>query len=429
MVRYTPSVAGDHMVEDVTRIETTGTGSATPSSSPTQKVSRWEQLDPSARTGTAPMPAPIEPPRLSTAADAAPSVRPLELPSAAKPPKMNFGGENFGFTKTNVAGFPYGIRNTPEWRVGGGKSLVSRGAAGVLNWSAGLGQPNIKSSFVSPSGKASAKSAAAFALIGILGAVSNSMKTGTAIDPATDTTPNEDLAAYYESMGYPKDIAIEMGNSQGLTTNLIGILPGLGAAAIVDTSVGAIGAGIGAGIGTFVMPGVGTAAGAAAGWAAGTTISGVSTLVNMFVEPFVGDVPTIDDLWGAKDIYQSAGELSFSAAESLIKTTAAGLNPDRLRGNDEVILMQNKVMSGAYATGKEPDPRGQEMADLVAQGYFIKTKPDGTQGIDILSYQQFQLDTMMYKQPQDMQSYLPTTKAAPRTLDQNEWIRLWTNAE
>lgn len=429
MVRYTPSVAGDPMVDEVTRVERTGTGSATPSPSASPKVTRWEQLDPTARTGAAP--APVEPvaaptPTRSETPDGAPRVRPLELPETAKPPRVNFGGERFGFTKTDVKGFPYGIRNTPEWRVGSGKNPLSRGATGLLNLGAQYGKPDPRAQF--RGGKAAA---AMFGIMSVLNAVTASSE-GDVVNEQTNTTLNEDLAQYYEDLGYPKDIAQQMGKDQMLTTNLIGIFPGLGAAAAVDVGVGAIGAGIGAAAGS-VVPGIGTAAGAAAGWSIGTTISGISTLVNLFIEPFTKkagvDIPTVDDFWLAKDIYGAAGEFSFSAAETAIQESAYAFHPDRLRSPSEVMMMEKKVIDGTYATGKEPDPRGQEMADLVAQGYFIKTKADGTQGIDILAYQQYQLDTMRYKQPQDTAKYLPKTKADPREMTENEWIRLWSNAE
>lgn len=420
------------MAEQVERIPTTGTGSATPSPSPSTKTTRWEQLDPSLRGSTKlEQPTTVAPkPTLSEEADAAPKVRSMELPEGApRAPRINFGKQNLGFTKTEIHGFPWSIRNTPNWRIGSGTGMPSKFASGFLNYGAALGQPNPKSQFVDPTtGKFSGRAALGLSGILALTAIVQASK-GNIINEQTGTTLDEDIAAAYEQMGFPKDISLQMAKDANLSANVLNAVTGVGAAAVADTAAGAVGAGVGAAVGS-VVPGVGTAAGAGIGWAAATTISGVSSLVNMFIEaPFGIDVPTVDDLWGFKDIYGAAGELSWSTAQDLIMNSAALAHPTRIRPFSDVLVMQNKVIDGTYATGKEGDPRGQEMADLVAQGYFIKKRADGTEGIDVYAYQKYQIDTMMYLQQSDKDKYLPAKTGTPREIDQTMWINLWRNAE
>jgi hypothetical protein len=257
---------------------------------------------------------------------------------------------------------------------------------------------------------------------------------GKVVDEATNSTLIEDRTAAFQYMGYPPEVAKTMATDENFLQNAYGAVSGLGAAAAADAAVGAAGAVIGGTIGTFFMPGIGTAAGASLGWAAGTTISGISTLINMFVEPFTKgvfgiDIPTLDDFWGVKDIYRMSGEAAYSAANTMVESTVQSRFPGRFRSQGETLNELDRMQTGYYATSTDVDPRAAEMTSLVGQGYFVKTKPDGTRGIDVEAYQKYKQESMLYLSDADKTKFLPKTKADAKTITQEDWFALWNNAE
>jgi len=427
---------------------TTGTGSATPSPSvtPVRKNSEprpWKsskpapfvsdptlgggdgKIKPIARTASE-APTRVATPSTEPVSPVRAPVAPTAVDTAMeKATRTKFGGENFNTTLASRKVF---FGGAAEWNI-----PKSTKATKLLNYASIYGQPSIKSQFMGLDKKVSGKAALATGAM-MLAQTFFGAEEGKVVDEATNSTMIEDRTAAFQYMGYPPDVAKTMATDENFLQNAYGAVSGLGAAVAADAAVGATGAGIGAVIGTFFMPGIGTAAGASLGWAAGTTIAGISTLVNMFVEPFTKgafgvDIPTLDDFWGVKDIYQFSGEAAYSAANTMVESTVQSRFPGRFRSQGETIRELDRMQTGYYATSAEVDPRASEMTDLVSKGYFIKTKADGTRGIDVEAYQKYQQESMLYLTDADRAKYLPTTKADAKAITQEDWFALWNNAE
>lgn len=419
---------------------TTGTGSATPSSSATPKINTWEELSPSGRAPSAPIAATAtpKPTRKGAVAPIAPPVAPEPVAPSSTPVAPNavdtvmerstrtkFGGENFN---TTLASRKVLFGGAAQWNI-----PKSTKATKVLNFASVYGQPSIKSQFIGAGGKVSGKSAL-FTGAMMLAQTFMGTEEGKVVDESTNSTLIEDRTAAFQYMGYPPDVAKTMATDENFLQNAYGAVSGLGAAAVADAAVGTAGAGIGAIVGTVFMPGVGTAAGASVGWAVGTTISGISTLVNLAIEPFTKgafgvDIPTLDDFWGVQDIYRMSGEAAGSAASTMVESSVSGRFPGRFRSQGETLMELDRMQTGYYAKSSDVDPRAGEMTNLVSKGYFIKTKEDGTRGIDIEAYQKYKQESMLYLSDADKVKFLPKTKADARAITQEDWFSLWNNAE
>lgn len=424
---------------------TMGTGSATPSPSvtPVRRNSEprpWSSskpapfvsdpslgggrstVQPIARTGAAaPATTPVDP-----VAPTRPPVAPTAVDTALdKATRTKFGGGNLN---TTLASRKILFGGAAQWNI-----PKSTKATKLLNYASVYGQPSLKSQFMGANGKMSGKAAL---LTGSMMLAQTFLGTedGKVVDEATNSTLIEDRTAAFQYMGYPPEVAKTMATDENFLQNAYGAVSGLGAAVVADAAVGATGAVIGGTIGTFFMPGIGTAAGASLGWAAGTTISGISTLINMFVEPFTKgifgiDIPTLDDFWGVKDIYQMSGEAAYTAANTMVESTIQSRFPGRFRSQGETLNELDRMQTGYYATSAEVDPRAGEMTDLVSKGYFIKTKADGTRGIDVEAYQKYKQESMLYKFDIDKEKFLPKTKGDAKEITQEDWFALWNNAE
>lgn len=188
---------------------------------------------------------------------------------------------------------------------------------------------------------------------------------------------------------------------------------------------------IGAVLGS-ALPGLGTIAGGAAGWGLGTIFVGVNSLL-----PMLG-------LTGAPNLYDAIpynfyesdeyGNFAKNFGLQAITKYLAEADPGRYVPAEESDAWVTK-----YYAADQPlvdDPRNPELLGLIEQGYFVNVSYDGTYGIDIAAWQNYMIDTAMFRNEEDKAKYLPERTPAGTAFASDihnnlttgeQWTALWNN--
>ena len=197
-----------------------------------------------------------------------------------------------------------------------------------------------------------------------------------------------------------------------------------------DAQIVAMSTALGAGIGAFGL-GIGAFAGAGLGWGLGTIIAGANSLL-----PMLGakDAP---NLYNAipHNFYESDDYGKFAESFGLKAVTdyLAKADPNRFVPAEE----SNQWITKYYSTNVPlaDDPRNEEILGLIEQGYFVN-QIDGKYGIDYGAWQEYMINTAVFKTDADKKRYLPEkTKAGTDFAaniqtnlgTQEQWSALWRN--
>ena len=245
----------------------------------------------------------------------------------------------------------------------------------------------------------------------------------------------------YRDLGYPDDAAKAAAEAYNGASKVGQGVATVADLAAVDLQVALAGAAIGT-----VVPVVGTAV----GFAAGTTLAGISNIVLIgeglltaaasFAGAEIGmsgkwiDLPTADDYFpgisgivGQENYYGTAAS---SAGAFAADNAIAQKYPNRFNGADYVYRELTRLDSNYYGMSSDVDPRAKEMYDLISKGYFVKQTPNGL-GIDNASYHEYLSKTMMYKNQEDKNKFLPsgtTPFLKGGTMTEDQWYSLFGNA-
>lgn len=421
-------------------------GSATPSSTPTPKVSTWDQVEERQQKnrGVAAAPKPPRPvPSIPDAGKTPPTGAPKPVVTGEMPGVGNILGR--AATRTTYipddTGKPFPYKGQirpyqPPVSAGRGTPVLTPSqkiAAAVNSTARGVSVLGNVNPF-SGAGRGGTKGARIAAL--------STLMTSIVAAGGANLQQKQEVAKYFESEGYPKDAADTMANTYIATATGLQTGTSLAAEAGSDASFMAAGAAGGALIGAAffgIGAGPGIVAGAAAGWAASRVVAGASALLNM-VEAALsinsavqgGDmvnIPTLDDFWfhgGPNTVWKDAsgnptGLLGFSARQGAadisdgLATSAAfaavgAQYPGRFLSDEQVLVEEERIKSGHYATSADVDPKYDDYKQFIQEGYFVFKDTQGNYKVDTKAVQQFLLDTVRLTQRDDLVSYLPPKK-------------------
>lgn len=424
-------------------------GSATPSSTPTPKVSTWDQVEERQQrqrgSGQPPRPTVVAPKTTPPPAPNEPLGPPVPKTNSTlgEIPGMNrFGRAVTGATYIpGEGGFPAPWKGQLE-PVGG--RPVAGGRTPVLTGPQKVGNIllNTANQFGSPIPVRGWKSGGKAGVIFNLG----SMAT---ISGASAALQQETMTEAFREQGYPKDVAAQMATAYIGTYGAAGAASSAGAEAISDATFMAASAAGGAAIGALFF-GVGAipgaAAGAAAGWAASRVVAGASAVINL-VEGFLSmgnawankeagtpekttfvNLPSLDDFWihgGINDdgtprnglgglnlrgaAAEGAHELAMSAANSAVTTFVQN---GRFYSDEDTLREQQRIQEGHYASSADVDPKYEFYKKFIQEGYFVYQEPNGDYKVDTLAVQQFLYDNARYKTEADLRGELPPKRPA-----------------
>jgi len=428
-------------------------GSATPSSTPTPKMTTWDQVETRqqearGRFGRTTPPLPTRPVPAATPAGP-PSPEPRPRPDGATPPmeqpRMRLLGEAPGLSRIGqaVAGrvlVPDDSEFPKPWRgqienpfgsrpVGAGKAVApltaaERFANGFINKANAFGSPNFLRGLRS----------------GGKGNVLTTIMSSMTIAGASANMQREALAKEFMAQQYPKDVAESMAAAYVASYAATGAATSLAAEGAADATFMAAGAAGGALIGSIffglgAIPGA--FAGAASGWAASRVVAGASAMINM-VEAALSagniasgnggfvNIPTLDDFWVHGSINedgtsrngflgfnfrsfaaQGADDVALSAARAAVDLA----NPGRFLTDEQAIDEEGKIMSGHYATSADVDPKYDDYFQFIQEGYFVFKGADGKYKVDTVAVQEFLLNTVRYTREEDLRELLPPKPA------------------
>ena len=428
-------------------------GSATPSSTPTPKMSTWDQVEarqqeakgrfgrvtPAVPTRPAP-PTPNAPQPMATPPRPDGATPPMEQPKMrllGEAPALSTIGKRIagGVSVPNVGeGRLFWKGQIPEpyasRPVGAGKAVAplttAQKTANMV-----IKQANLLGSPIPLRGLRS----------GNAGNALTSLVSSMAIAGASAEMQREALAKEFMSQQYPKDIAESMAATYVASYALTGAGSSIVAEAAADATFLAAGAGIGALIGSalFGLGAIpGALAGAASGWAAARVAAGASQIINigeMILSTaniatgnggFV-NIPSVDDFWlhgsmnedgtmrngpfGANFRAFFAGgadDVALSAARTAIDAT----NPGRFLTDEQAIEEDAKIKNGYYANSSDVDPKYDDYFQFIQEGYFVFKDTDGKYKVDTEAVQTFLLNTVRYTREEDLRELLPPKPAA-----------------
>jgi len=433
-------------------------GSATPSSTPTPKVSSWDQVEERQQRARAEGNArPVQPVRpttrpTTTPATTTPPTTPSE-PLGPPVPKTNStlaeipGMNRFGRAITGATYIPGEGGFPAPWKgqlepvggrpIAGGRTPVLTGPQKVgnilLDTANQFGSPNMFRGWKS-GGKA--------------GVIANVASMIT-ISGASAALQQETMADVFREQGYPKDVAAEMATAYIGTYGVAGAATSAGAEAVSDATFMAASAAGGAAIGALFF-GVGAipgaAAGAAAGWAASRVVAGASAVINL-LEGFLSmgnayankeagtpentkfvNLPSLDDFWihgGINDDGTPRNgllglNLRGAAAEGAHETAMAAANAavttfvqnGRFYSDEDTLREQQRIEQGHYASSADVDPKYEFYKKFIQEGYFVYKEPNGDYKVDTLAVQQFLYNNARYKTEADLRGELPPKRPA-----------------